>query len=114
MKLKISNGGNQPPKNNTTFIELIINIFAYSPNENKANPIPEYSVLYPETNSASASGKSNGALFVSAKQEIKNIIKRGNRGTQNQICVCALTTSDKFNDPVQSKTVIKIKPIETS
>ncbi len=37
----------------------------------KANPNPEYSTLYPETNSASASGKSNGGLFVSANAEIK-------------------------------------------
>jgi len=31
----------------------------------------EYSTLYPETSSASASGKSKGCLFVSAKQDIK-------------------------------------------
>jgi len=57
---KYSKGGSHPPKNRITLIELIINIFAYSPKENKAKPIAEYSTLYPETNSASASGKSKG------------------------------------------------------
>ena len=37
--------------------------------------IPEYSVVYPETNSDSASDKSNGILFPSAKEEMKKIIK---------------------------------------
>jgi hypothetical protein len=35
-------------------------MFEYSPNENNAKFIAEYSTLYPETNSASASGKSKG------------------------------------------------------
>ena len=34
-----------PEKNKITFIELINNIFAYSPKENNANPIAEYSTL---------------------------------------------------------------------
>jgi hypothetical protein len=45
----------------------------------------EYSTLYPATNSASASGKSNGTLFVSAKIEIKKMIEIGNKGKINQI-----------------------------
>ena len=39
----------------------------YSPKKKSPNDNEEYSTLYPATNSASASGKSNGALFVSAK-----------------------------------------------
>jgi len=58
---------------------LIISIFEYSPNENKANPIAEYSTLYPETNSASASGKSNGCLLVSAKADVKNNKNNGKK-----------------------------------
>jgi hypothetical protein len=65
------NGGSHPPKNKIEFIELIINIFAYSPKANNAKPIAEYSTLYPETSSASASGKSKGCLFVSANAETK-------------------------------------------
>jgi hypothetical protein len=57
----------------------------YSDKKNIANIIDEYSTLYPATISASASGKSNGALFVSANTEIKKIIKVGNNGIQNQI-----------------------------
>ena len=47
-------------------------MFAYSPRKNSAKDIDEYSTLYPATSSASASGKSNGSLFVSASTDIKN------------------------------------------
>jgi hypothetical protein len=43
--VNIDNGDNQPPKNRITLIELIINIFAYSPKEKSAKPIAEYSTL---------------------------------------------------------------------
>ena len=45
MKPKTAKGGNHPPKKSIVFIELIISIFAYSPKENRANPIAEYSTL---------------------------------------------------------------------
>ena len=61
---------------------LISNIFAYSPNENKAKAIAEYSTLYPDTNSLSASGKSKGNLLVSARIQIKNIINELKNGQQ--------------------------------
>ena len=75
----------EPPKNNMVFNADINNILLYSPNENKANCIPEYSTLYPETNSDSASGRSNGCLFVSASEVIKKINHKGAKGTINQI-----------------------------
>ena len=81
----ISIKGNQPPKNNVDIKALIKSIFAYSPKKNKANVIAEYSTLYPETNSASASGKSKGCRFVSASIDTQNIINIGNKGTMNQI-----------------------------
>jgi len=59
-------------------------ILLYSARKNKANPIAEYSTLYPETNSASASGRSNGCLLVSAKAQIKNSTKIGNNGNAYQ------------------------------
>jgi hypothetical protein len=49
----------------------MIKIFKYSPKKKNAKGMDEYSTLYPATNSASASGKSNGALFVSIKIHIK-------------------------------------------
>ena len=64
--------GIHPPINNKLVNALISSILPYSPIKNKANDIEEYSTKYPATNSASASGKSKGGLFVSAKTEIKN------------------------------------------
>jgi len=46
----------------------------YSPRKNRANAVDEYSTLYPATSSASASGRSKGARFVSANIEITKII----------------------------------------
>ena len=59
-----------PEQNNMDEKALISSIFAYSPKKNKANVIAEYSTLYPETSSASASGKSKGCLLVSANIEM--------------------------------------------
>jgi len=106
--------GNQPPKNKITVKLHIKIILLYSAKKNKAKLIAEYSTLYPDTNSASASGKSNGCLFVSANAQIKKIINIGNNGIQNQIYVCALTISFKFNVPVNKITEIIVTPIETS
>src|SRR5689334_13396617 len=85
--------GNQPPKNNK-LVNKDINIMCeYSASINKANVILEYSTLYPDTSSDSPSVKSNGALFVSAKAEIKNIIAAGNNGIINHISRWAKTRS---------------------
>ena len=45
---------------------------------------------------------------------MKNKISRGNNGTEYQIFDWAKTISLKFKEPTHSKTVIRIKPIETS
>jgi len=42
---KLFSGDSQPPKNKITFKELISSMFAYSPKENNAKPIAEYSTL---------------------------------------------------------------------
>ena len=84
MKLSSERGASQPPRN-IMEQKLHINIIlAYSPRKNKAKAIAEYSTLYPATSSASASGKSNGARFVSARIETKNIKNKGNKGTMYQ------------------------------
>jgi hypothetical protein len=59
---------------------LIKIIEPYSARKNKAKPILAYSTLKPETSSDSASGKSKGARFVSAKIDTSHIIKRGKKG----------------------------------
>jgi hypothetical protein len=115
MKLNIYRGGNQPPKNKITIIVDINNILLYSPKKNIAKIILEYSTLYPATNSASASGKSKGALLVSAIIEIKKIIALGNNGkTNHPFFACDIIISKKFNDPDNKITGRITKPIETS
>ena len=82
MKVKLNNG-NQPPQNKILITVLITIILPYSPIKNKAKPIAEYSVLKPETNSPSASGKSKGCLLHSANNAIKKIINNGNNYQKN-------------------------------
>jgi hypothetical protein len=86
----------------------------YSAKKNIANVIPAYSTLYPATISASASGKSKGARFVSAKTDIKNIILSGNKGTTNQTLSCCLTISIKLNEFAHAATGNNSNAIDTS
>ncbi len=79
-----------------------------------ANNIAEYSVKYPATKAASSSGRSNGALLVSANAEIKKITNIGNRGNTSQQFFCAKTISVRFNEPTHNNTHTITKPIETS
>jgi len=60
-------------------IHLINKILAYSAIKIRANPSLPYSILNPDTNSDSPSAKSNGVRFVSATQEINNIIAIGKK-----------------------------------
>jgi hypothetical protein len=77
-------GESQPPKNKIVNIADINNMLLYSPRKNMAKIIEEYSTLYPATNSASASGKSNGVRLVSASMAIKKINALGSNGKINQ------------------------------
>jgi hypothetical protein len=104
----------QPPMNITTVKALIKIIELYSARKKSANPILAYSTLYPETSSDSASGRSNGALFVSAKILTRNIINNGNRGNIKKTKFWKQTMSTKFSDPTHNKEEIRINPIETS
>jgi hypothetical protein len=81
----IETGESQPPKKIRTFNKDISIMCPYSAKKNNAKVIAEYSTLNPDTNSDSPSDKSKGALFVSARDETKNIINAGNKGTINQI-----------------------------
>jgi len=60
-------------------------MLAYSARKKKTKIMAECSVINPLTSSDSASAKSIGALFVSAKAPIKNIINTGNKGITNHI-----------------------------
>ena len=106
--------GSQPPRNKRETNALIKSMLAYSPKKNKAKVIAEYSTLYPETNSASASGKSKGWRFVSASIETQNIINIGSKGIMNQTLFWAITIELKLKEPAQIHTLIIMNPIETS
>ena len=70
---------------NIITVNVLIKIIEqYSAKKNKAKPIEAYSTLNPETSSDSASGKSNGARFVSARMLTKNIRKSGKKGTRKK------------------------------
>jgi hypothetical protein len=71
----------QPPRKIKVVRVLIAIIEPYSAKKNSAKPILEYSTLKPETSSDSASGRSKGARFVSAKMETKNSKNKGKNGT---------------------------------
>src|SRR6185437_6833625 len=79
------NHKDQPPKNKIVTKTDKTIMLPYSPKKNKAKANDEYSTLYPATNSASASGKSNGVRLVSANIEIKKAIANGKRAKVNQL-----------------------------
>jgi hypothetical protein len=91
-------------------------MFAYSAIKNIENFIAEYSVWYPVTSSDSASGRSNGRRFVSAKAEM-----RYPRATESEHDVPRVHLGLLVHDPVRSvtfpdssKTGISDIPIEIS
>ena len=69
-----------PPKNNMLINIQIRTILAYSAKKKNTKITAACSVIKPLTSSDSASAKSKGALFVSAIEPIKKIIKIGNKG----------------------------------
>src|ERR1041385_4349405 len=73
------NRGCHPPKKSTVVMAVMVTMLAYSAMKNAANFMLLYSVWKPATSSFSASGRSKGTRFVSAKPAI---IKR----TKAKIC----------------------------
>jgi hypothetical protein len=70
--------------------------------------------LNPETNSDSASGRSNGTRLVSARAATKNRINEGKKGHQKKIVFCDKTIAVKLVEPVTNKIGMITKAIETS
>src|SRR6185295_2662178 len=72
----------------------------------------EYSVWYPATSSASASGRSKGSRLVSANAETKNTTNPTNcgrtfqpwKGSASQLPPCWSTTSVSLNEPPERTT----------
>ena len=84
-----SSGMLYPPKNRMAVRVDISTIEQYSPRKKNTKIIPLCSVKKPATNSDSASGRSNGVRLVSARAEMKKIMKIGRRGTMYQTACCA-------------------------
>lgn len=90
-------------------------ILPYSDINQRAKGAAAYSVLNPDTNSLSASGRSKGALFVSATIEIKNIINSGRRGHIFITLSCLSIIFIKFGVSLLKNTTVNItNPITTS
>jgi hypothetical protein len=79
-----------------------------------AKVIDEYSKLYPATISASDSGRSNGALLVSAKIEIKKTTLAGNKKYKYIVECCLAIISVRFKDPAHKMTGNTVRLIEIS
>jgi len=86
----------------------------YSARKNSANPLAEYSTLYPETSSASASGRSKGWRLVSASVVTKKIRKIGKSGNTSHRFVCVDTRVEKFSDPAKRRIDTSVDPSATS
>jgi hypothetical protein len=99
-------GINQPPVNSIAASVDINTIEQYSPKKKKTKIIELCSVKKPATNSDSASGKSKGVLFVSARIDIKNIMNTGSKGTTNQIDCWLSMILVILKDPVNIITII--------
>ncbi len=105
----------QPPRKKSALRADLRIILLYSASEKRAKPLAEYSTLYPETSSDSASGRSNGCRFVSARDAIKKIILIGSSGPTSQtVFVCTSPLVDRFAVPAIRITEIRVDPRPTS
>src|SRR5690349_15742314 len=79
-----ASGGAQPPRKRIVVSAHIRMIEMYSPSWKRRYGANEYSTMKPATSSDSASGRSNGGRFVSARAEMKKTMNIGKSGSQNQ------------------------------
>lgn len=89
-------------------------ILAYSAKKNKAKGPAAYSTLNPETSSDSPSVRSNGARFVSAKEEISHMAARGQLGAISQMLSWETLKFKIVKPPVKIIRERRIRPRETS
>src|ERR1700754_4061141 len=112
-------GGSQPPRNSTLSMAQSIITFMYSARKNSRKGPEEYSTKKPATSSDSASSRSKGGRWVSARDETKKMISIGNRMVKMFQCSrpstpvvsWACTIWEMFSEPANSSTVIITKPI---
>src|ERR1044071_7439719 len=72
-------GDSQPPRNRMLIMAQSMITFIYSARKNSRKGPEEYSTKKPATNSLSASNRSKGGRWVSARDETKKITSMGNR-----------------------------------
>src|SRR6476620_12516576 len=99
-------GDSQPPKNRIVIMAHMPTMATYSPSMNSRYGVEEYSTMKPATSSDSASGRSKGGRFVSARAEMKKTTNIGNSGRKNQrsmpqLVFCASTMADRFSEQTQ-------------
>src|SRR3954466_11151388 len=115
-------GDSQPPRNRMLIMAQSMITFMYSARKNSRNGPEEYSTKKPATNSLSASSRSKGGRWVSARDETKKMTSMGKRMEQKfqfssaktEALSWACTIWEMFSDPAYSRTVIITKPMETS
>src|ERR1700742_2652393 len=71
-------GDSQPPRNRMLIMAQSMMTFIYSARKNSRNGPEEYSTKNPATSSLSASKRSKGGRWVSARDETKKITSMGN------------------------------------
>src|SRR4051795_8032005 len=91
-------GARQPPRNNVVASAATVVTLMYSARKNIANLIEPYSVWKPATSSVSASGRSNGARFVSPTIDTRYIANDGKSGSAYH-SDCDATISLVDNEP---------------
>src|SRR5580704_16215278 len=79
-----ASGGSQPPRKSTVPRAHMSRTETYSPRKNRRKGVEEYSTWNPATSSDSASARSKGGRFVSARAETKNTTNIGRSGSQCQ------------------------------
>src|SRR3954462_6529095 len=92
-------GARQPPRNSVVASAETVATLMYSARKNMANLIDAYSVWKPATSSVSASGRSNGARFVSPTIDTRYMRNDGISGSAYQSFDCAATISLVERDP---------------
>src|ERR687885_408068 len=105
----------QPEKKSVTISAESVIMLMYSAVWKRPQRMPLYSVWYPATSSLSASGRSNGARFVSAIPAMKKQSSPTTCGAAYGIVVpCLWTMSTSESEPAMSTTPSTDRASETS
>src|SRR5512137_2155359 len=119
--MKLSTGGSgpcQPPRKRVVVMAQTVIMLAYSAMKNMAYFIDEYSVQKPDTSSVSASGRSKGVRLISAKEQMKKMMKAAKRNGLRQAYqpkpAWSATICWSEREPETMKTVMRARPAASS